>query len=110
MQRSSCFLKFCTDYSIIAFGAALLLAVVSASMQAGLSAVPATAFSESARHVADVFDVHVAALMSAATLVIFSGLWRLAPTTLAGRWTLRAAVAALVAINWAAWVVALWWH
>lgn len=98
-----------SPYSVIAVGATwfVLLAVVIA-LTTRVS-TPFTNFT-SWRSAVGVVDVHLAALVTAASLLLCSGFWSIKPETRAGRYGLRSAIALLVAINWAAWCVALWLH
>jgi methylglyoxal synthase len=98
------------QYPLVAVGTALLAAVVIVALQTALATIPLDGVTDSLQRVATIFNVPVAALMSAASLVIFSGLWRSAARTEAGAWGLNTAIVLLVALNWAAWMVALWWN
>jgi hypothetical protein len=107
MQHSSPFPKFDSRLALVALGSALFMLIVAAIAQPPIALAD---FSEGVQRLVAFVDVQVAALISAASLLVFSGLWRAAPATRIGRYGLRTAVLSLVLVNWAAWVVALWWH
>lgn len=110
MQWDNYFLKSGAQYPLVALGTALFVAVLAAALQADPTPWSATGSVAALRHVAAALDVRLAALLSAASVVIFSGLWGMDPVTRRGRGILHGAIVLLIAANWAAWVVALWWH
>lgn len=96
-------------YFVIAIGAtwfALLALVIALATRVSLPIDGLTSW----RMAVGIVDIHLAALTTAVSLLLFSGLWTVKPETPLGRYAMRGVIALLVVINWAAWCVALWLH
>jgi hypothetical protein len=100
------FLKPGSQYRIVAIGAALLAAVILSTLYALLTSPPTSI--EALGSTGGIFDVPLALMITLASFLVFSGLWKINPETKPGAWAVRCVIAILVVLNLLVWGMAVW--